>query len=93
MNELLLPSFARVRVSKQARGPALWVPLILLWPLWWLALSLVFLLLIVAASTSEKPAYGAVFRATRELNRVACGLRGLRCEVGSPRGYVSVQLV
>jgi hypothetical protein len=93
MNDLP-PSFARVRVSKHAdAGFGLWIPVFLLWPLWFLALALFFLALLCIGAATSSNAPRAAFAATQALHRVACGLRGTRCDVSGEHGHVSVLVV
>jgi hypothetical protein len=94
MTTNLLPSLARVRVSRGAAdGPGVWLPVILLWPLWFMALGLFYITLLAITAATDTHAYHAVFAATRALHQVACGLRGVRCDVQSPHAHFSLVLL
>lgn len=88
------PSFAYLRFSTQAaRGPTLWLPIFLLWPLWFAALGIFCLLLLVITAATGSNAFRATFAATRALHQVACALRGTRCEVSSPGAHFKLSLI
>ncbi|MEY4577520.1 MAG: hypothetical protein RL701_2223 [Pseudomonadota bacterium] len=93
MNQLP-PSFARLRLSRRTNADfGLWIPLFLLWPLWFFTLALFYLLLVCITVATSSHAFRAAFAATEALHRVACSLRGTRCDVSSERGRVSVAIV
>lgn len=76
----VLPSFIRVQIADGTqRRPGLWIPVFLLWPLWFLVLltSLAVLLAMSARSRASTPA----FRATCGLHLLACAFRGGQCEI------------
>lgn len=88
------PSVACLRVSKQSgAGPALWLPLFLLWPLWFAVLALFGLLLFVLAAATSSRALRATWAATHALHRVACELRGTRCEISGGRASFKLSLL
>lgn len=94
MTAVFPPSFARVRMSRQtAHGAGVWVPLFLLWPLWWIALVLILVGLMGLGAASGPHAVRAALAATRELHRMACALRGVRCDVSVQQSHISVALV
>jgi hypothetical protein len=94
MTTSVLPIFARVRISTQPTdGFGVWVPVFLLWPMWFALLALFFVTLLAITAITGSRAYAATAAATRELHLVACGLRGVRCEVQGARCHVSVALI
>jgi len=87
------PSFACLRLSKRAvPGPVLWVPVFLLWPLWFAALGLFCLTLLVITAATGSNAFRATFAATRALHQVVCELRGTHCELSSAGTWKHFQL-
>jgi hypothetical protein len=88
------PSFACLRFSRRdGPGPALWLPIFLLWPLWFAVLGVFCLLLLVVTAATGSNAYRASLAATRALHEVACGLRGTRCEVSGDGKHFRLSLV
>lgn len=90
----LPPILARLCLSKHAHaGFGLWIPLFLLWPLWFFALALFCLLFVCTTVATSSQPFRAAFAATHALHRVGCALRGMHCDVSSERGHVSILVV
>jgi hypothetical protein len=88
----LLPSLVQVRlVEGTMRWPSLWVPVFLLWPLWLVALLVVFVALALLGARAGTIA--GAFRATCGLHLLVCALRGGRCELQFTDRALSLAIV
>jgi hypothetical protein len=83
----LPPFWMRLRISKTQRaGFGVWLPVFLLWPLWFLALLMFLVAALVATAATGSRNFRGAIAATRELHLVASGLRGARLELQRSRG-------
>lgn len=83
----LPPCWLRLRVSNEhTAGFGVWLPLFLLWPVWWLALLMFLVAALVATALSRSRDFRRAIAATRELHLLASGLRGAEVELQGGRG-------
>ncbi|HKU44555.1 MAG TPA: hypothetical protein VJR89_40620 [Polyangiales bacterium] len=78
----LLPCLLRVRVARAPEpGYGVWLPVFLLWPLWFVALALFLVALVLATVFTGSREVRSAIAATLELHQLVAGLRGARGEV------------
>lgn len=90
---MLPPLFLRVRIQGDKRRIRLWVPLVVLWPLVFVAVLLGTPVAILVAMRSGHRVRGrSVLLAGPLLLYVLASLRGLRCDVvsGEDRVFISI---
>ncbi len=81
------PCWMRLRVSNEhAAGFGVWLPLFLLWPVWWLALLVFLVAALVAIALSRSRNFRRAVADTRELHSFASSLRGAQVELRAARG-------
>ncbi len=86
----LLPSWLRVRWG---RWPGLWLPIFLLWPLWWLLLLTAFVLACALSAPAGRGGIARVFDAARGLHTLLCSTRGARCEIRGRGRLIEVAVI
>jgi hypothetical protein len=87
------PSLLRLRVrTPEHAWPTLWLPLFLVWPVLFLLLVPLALVVLVVAIALDPRQTARAFQLVGALFAVVCGLRGLHIDVVSRRTQVLISL-
>jgi hypothetical protein len=85
------PSLLRLRVrTPEHAWPTLWLPLFLVWPLLFLLLVPLALLVLLVAIVRDPRQTGRTFELVGALFAVVCGLRGVHIDVVGRRDQVLI---
>jgi hypothetical protein len=83
----------KVRISSPGFGmPTLWLPVVLLWPLLFLALFIAFFVGLAAVVCFEPPSTGRFMKLSAGVYRTLCESRGTRIDVCDRHSQVYVTI-
>lgn len=89
--KILLPMLVRFKVCGKNRGwPALWLPVILLWPLVFFLLLLAFIVGLIAVAIFDTRSVKSFFRLSAGFYVALCELRGTKIDVETDEHHIFV---